>query len=142
MRYELLSILGAVGIAAWFLRVERSRAIRRAWVTVFAGWACLVAVPHVALWNEYLRHPPHGAKRLIIQQLEMRGVRYGKTDYWNAYYVSFLTNERIVMAADDFPRIVTYDRLVKEHATEAVRVLRKPCEGGQELIPGVYLCPY
>jgi len=31
---------------------------------------------------------------------------------------------------------------VKEHADEAVRVVRQPCAGGQEIIPGVYLCPW
>ena len=116
--------------------------MRLAWIAALAGWVGLVAVPYAAFWTECLRHPPYGAKRLIIRQLEARGVRYGKADYWNAYYVSFLTNERIVLAAEDFPRIVTYDRIVREHASEAVRILRRPCAQGQEIIPGVYLCPY
>jgi hypothetical protein len=142
MRYELLSLLGAVGVAAWYLLTERSRSLRLTWMAAVAGWGLLTAASYGQFWGEYLRHPPYGAKRLIIRQLEARGIHYGKADYWNAYYVSFLTNERIVLAADDVPRIVTYQQIVEAHASEAVRISRRSCAGGQEIIPQVYLCPY
>jgi hypothetical protein len=84
-----------------------------------------------------------GYKRQLIAELERRGVRYGITDYWNAYYISFLTNERIIMQSTGFDRIREYDRLVDAHKTEAIRVLRVPCmnPGGQRILDGDYLCP-
>jgi hypothetical protein len=141
MRYELLSLLGAVGVAGWYLRVERSRPVFLAWIALIACWMIVVTVPHARLWTEYLRHPPFGAKRLIIRHLDARGIHYGRADYWNAYYISFLTDERIVLAANDFPRIVTYESIVQAHAKEAVRISRRRCDDGQEIIPGIFLCP-
>lgn len=140
MRYELLSILGACGLGAWFLRVEPSLAWRRAWI----GFACAtVAVSALAqgrLLAEYVAHPPEGAKQQIVNYLEARGVRYAYSDYWTAYPLTFLTRERIVVASDDFVRIRSYNRIVDEHRAEAVRISRAPCEGGRPIIRGIYLC--
>jgi IS1 family transposase len=77
---------------------------------------------------------------VLIERLKARGVRYGVSDYWTAYYVSFLTNEQIIMKSADFPRIYEYDRQVEAHLNEAVRVSRTPCPGGETVLPGLYLC--
>jgi hypothetical protein len=61
--------------------------------------------------------------------------------YWDAYAVSFLTNEQIIMKAEGFPRIYQYDHEVEAHIAEAVRISRTPCTGGEEAVPGRYLCP-
>lgn len=140
MRYELLSILGAVGIGAWFLRVERSRILRRTWIALACGTVAVAMVAQGRLLGEYIAHPPVGAKQQIVNYLEARGVRYAYSDYWTAYPLTFLTNERIIVAADDFVRIRQYNRIVDEHRGEAVRVSRVPCEGGRPIIRGIYLC--
>ena len=36
MRYELLSLLGAAGLAGWFLRTERSRLVAAVWIACAA----------------------------------------------------------------------------------------------------------
>ncbi|HEX6974576.1 MAG TPA: hypothetical protein VF147_09250, partial [Vicinamibacterales bacterium] len=140
MRYELLSILGAVGLGAWFLRVEPSPLVRRVWM----GLACLTlavaAVAHARLLGEYVRHAPEGAKQQIVKHLEARGIRYAYSDYWTAYPLTFLTGERIIVASNDFVRIREYNRIVDEHKGGAVRISRSPCEGGRPIIQGVYLC--
>jgi hypothetical protein len=140
MRYELLSILGATGLAAWYLRVERTRLLATLWIALTIAWAAVSGVGHARLWTEYLSHPPVGAKRLIIRHLETRGVHYAYADYWLAYYISFLTNERIIVHSTDLSRIAEYGRVVDAHRNEAVRILRSPCPGGHEVIPGVYFC--
>jgi hypothetical protein len=141
MRYDTLSILAAVGISGWYLCVERLRARRAIWMLLVAGWVGVSALGHARLWSEYLTHPPYGVKRAIVKELEARGVRYGSSDYWIAYYVTFLTNERVIMRADDFIRILAYDREVLAHSSEAVTVARMPCPRGNEAVPGVYFCP-
>ncbi|PYR54539.1 MAG: hypothetical protein DMF91_26515, partial [Acidobacteria bacterium] len=60
MRYDTLSILGAVGLSAWYLCVERSRAPRAIWMLFVAGWVGVSALGHARLWSEYLTHPPYG----------------------------------------------------------------------------------
>ena len=143
MGYVMLSIFAAVGLAGWYLQVERHRWLRSAFIAGVAAWAVVAAVGHARLWGEYLRNPPIGQKRLLIQHLLERGVRFGITDYWNAYYISFLTGERIIMQSTGFDRIREYDRIVEAHRDEAVQVLRMPCltPGGERIMPGIYLCP-
>jgi hypothetical protein len=141
MRYDLLSLLGAVGLSAWFLRAERSRAVVALWLVMIGTWTLVAAVPHGRLLAEYLRHPPIGGKVLIARHLEARGIRYGTADYWNAYYVTFITSERIILASYDVVRIPSYGRIVTEHASEAVRVSRRSCEGGRLIMANVYVCP-
>jgi hypothetical protein len=143
LRYTLLSIFAAVGLGAWYLQIEERRLLKTIWMALVAVWMLDAASGHGRLWAEYLRQPPSGFKRLVIRHLEARGVRYGMTDYWNAYYISFLTNERIVMQATDLNRIHTYDREIAAHLNEAVKLSRTPCAGpgGEMILPGAYLCP-
>lgn len=143
MGYVLLSIFAAVGVGAWYLQIERQPRVKAIWIGLVAAWALVAAVGHGRLWAEYVRNPPVGFKRLLVRHLQERGVRYGITDYWNAYYISFLTNEQIIMQSTGFDRIREYDRLVEAHKSEAVQVLRMPCmgPGGERILQGMYLCP-
>jgi hypothetical protein len=142
LRYDVLSILGASGLAAWFFIAETNRWFRRAAFGVVVAWAVMSAGAHAQLWGEYVfsSHPPVAAKSLIIRHLEARGVKYAWADYWIAYYVSFRTNERIVVASDTFVRINEYGKLVDEHRNEAIRISRTPCENGKEVIETVFFC--
>ena len=141
MRYELLSVLGMVGLAGWFLSVGPPKALQAAWMAALAAWVLVLAVPHVRLIAEYATDPPVPAKRELIRALDAAGIKYGQADYWLAYYVDFMTNERMVFAADAPQRILIYNQIVADHAGEAVRLSRRRCEGGVVLVPGVYKCP-
>ena len=100
----------------------------------------ILAVPHVRLAAEYATDPPVPAKRELIRALDAAGIRYGTADYWLAYYIDFMTSERMVFAATEPQRILLYNRIVADHAAEAVRLSRRRCDGGVALIPGVYQC--
>jgi hypothetical protein len=140
-RYDLLSLLAIVGLAGWFLSVRPPAALLTSWSVVFGAWMLVVIVPQVRFIAEYSTRPPVPAKHQLIRALEAQGIRYGRADYWLAYYIDFLTRERIIIASDAPKRILLYDRLVADHAAEAVRLSRRPCDGGSQLIPGVYRCP-
>lgn len=139
-RYEMLSLLTIVGLTAWFLSVRPPVVLLGAWTIVYAAWMAVIVVPHVRLGVEYATHPPVAAKHQLVRALEVRGIRYGRADYWLAYYVDFVTRERIILAADEPQRILLYNRIVSEHAAEAVRLSRRACDGGSQLVPGVYVC--
>jgi len=140
MRYDMLSIVGAVGLAGWYLHVERSRVYKGIWVSLVLAWAVVGAVAHGQLWREYLRDPPGGGKQLIIRELEARGIRYGISPYRDAYAIAFLTHEKIIMASDRI-RISSYQREVESHRLEAVRIERRRCAGGEQIARRLYLCP-
>ena len=140
MRYELLSALGACGLAAWYLAVERVRALRTAWISAVALVIGVSLTAHARLAAEYLTGPPVPAKQALIEQLDARGVRYGYADFWVAYYVTFMTREHVQLAATDAVRIRTYNRIVDAHRNEAVRVSRTPCAGGTQVTSAFWLC--
>jgi len=93
------------------------------------------------LLRKYLVSPPFASRRLIVDSLEARGIKYGISDYWIAYAVTFLSNERIIMASNTVVRIKEYNRIVDEHRAEAVRISRDRCDNGWRLTFGLYVCP-
>jgi len=97
-------------------------------------------VPHVRFAFEAATDRPVPAKEALIAALDARGIRYGRADYWLAYYIDFMTGERMIFAAEAPQRILIYNTIVADHAGEAVRLSRRPCDGGILLIPGVYQC--
>jgi hypothetical protein len=140
MRYDLMALLGPVGISAWFLQTGPPRWLGRAWMVGFCAWLSIAAITHGRLWIEYLTAPPAGGKQMMIRQLEADGTRYVLADYWIAYTIAFLTNERITAASTDFVRIPEYGRIVGEHRSEAIRISRTPCPGGREVMRRVWFC--
>jgi hypothetical protein len=98
------------------------------------------AAVHGRLWHEYLHDTPIGYKRQIIAEMDRRGIRYATADYWLAYSLTFLTNERIIVRSDR-SRIREYDRVLPEHWHEAVRISRTPCGRAPAVVPRIYLCP-
>ena len=142
LRYDLLSLFGAVGLTAWFLTIEHQPLIRRLVVAVVIAWAVLSAVGHGRIWVEYTGNPPFVTKMAIIRNLEARGIKYASSDYWIAYYITFATNERIIVTPETFVRIPDYERQVLEHRAEAIRISRTPCEGGKQIAEGVYFCAF
>jgi hypothetical protein len=139
MRYELLSVLAMTGLWAWFLSARPPHMVIAAWAAAVALWMAVIFVPHVQLAREYAHDPPVPAKTRLIEALEARGVRYGTADYWLAYYITFMTDERMIFSADAVKRIRTYDRIVAAHP-EAIHLSRRRCANGELLIPGVYRC--
>ena len=140
MRYELLSLLGLVALAAWYLAVEPSAALRRAWVTLGSVVLLVSATAHARVLAEYLSDPPIAAKQQLTRALEARHIRYGYADFWTAYYVTFMSRERVILAANDAVRIRTYNTIVEQHPELAVRVSRSPCPGGEPITPAFWLC--
>jgi len=141
MRYDLLSIVGAIGVVAWAFAVESRPWIGRLEVALVIAWAVVSGSPHAKIWSEYASHPPLADKMLLIRHLDARGIRYATSDYWIAYYVTFMTNERIIVAATDFPRILTYEDPVAAHRAESIDISRTPCGDVKPVFEGVYFCP-
>jgi hypothetical protein len=141
MRYDMLSLLGAVGVGAWYLQVERVRWLTGLWVLLVACWAATGALAHARLSAEYLENAPVGGKGRIVRELEARGIQYATSYYANAYPIAFLSNERIIVASTNRVRIRLYQQQVHAHRREAVRITRARCRGGEQVMAGLYFCP-
>lgn len=141
LRYELLSTLAVVGLGAWFLKVVPRSWLRTTWIGIAVAAVGISALSHVQLLREYVTNTPGNPKRLIVRHLESRGVKYAKADYWRAYAITFLTNERIIVASDNVQRITEYQKLVDAHRDQAVRLSPENCPGGTMLMYKLWICP-
>jgi hypothetical protein len=95
---------------------------------------------HARLLAEYATHPPTPLKHDLIRELEARHIQFAYADFWTSYYVSFMTRERIIVASDDAVKVRTYNRIVDAHASEAIRISRRPCSNGEQLTPAFWSC--
>jgi hypothetical protein len=141
LRYELLSTLAVVGLGAWFLKVVPWSWLRTTWIGIAFAAVGVTALSHAQLLREYVTNTPDNPKRLIARDLESRGVKYAKADYWRAYAITFLTNERIIVASENFQRIREFEKLVDAHRDQAVRLARENCPGGKMLTYKLWICP-
>jgi hypothetical protein len=141
LRYELLSTLAVVGLGAWLLKVVPRSWLRTTWIGIAVAVVGISALSHAQLLREYVTNTPGNPKRLIVRHLESRGVKYAKADYWRAYAITFLTNERIIVASDNVQRITEYQKLVDAHRDQAVRLSRENCPGGTMLMYKLWICP-
>jgi hypothetical protein len=141
MRYELLSVLGAVALAGWYLRLERVRGVLAAWLVCCCAVFGISIAGHARLLAEYATgRQPTPLKQDLIRELDARNIRYAYADYWTSYYVSFMTRERIIVAANEAVKVRTYNRVVDAHPGEAIRISRRPCPGGQQLTAAFWSC--
>ncbi len=141
LRYELLSTLAVVGLGAWFLKVVPWSWLRTTWIGIAFAAVGVTALSHAQLLREYVTNTPDNPKRLIARDLESRRVKYAKADYWRAYAITFLTNERIIVASDNFQRIREFEKLVDAHRDQAVRLAPENCPGGKMLTYKLWICP-
>ena len=140
LRYALLTLYLGVGVMALFFIYEPQRRWRWSMTAVMLAWALASAAAHVRLLNEYLYHEPQNPRRQLATYLVDHGIHYARSDYWTAYYTTFLAAERVVIASTEIVRISSYQSEVEAHRNEAVLVHHGPCETtvGSEAVPGMY----
>lgn len=141
IRYALLGVFLPIGLAVLVWAVDGARAIRVSLATAFVVLAAVNARTHWQLWHERLTDPVVPPRALLGPALEARGIRYAHSDYWTAYYVTFLTQERVVVHADSLGRIDAYEQMVMLHRDAVVRLSTEPCGDVPAIVPGYYACP-
>lgn len=139
-RYGLLGLFLPTGLALLCWSVEESRAWRGLLAATFVLLLLLNLWPHARLWHEQAGHfaPPNRVQ--LVGALEARGIRYARSDYWTAYYVDFISQERIIVGSNTQPRILAYERALAWHASEVVRIETTPCDSSPAIVPGYYIC--
>ena len=129
LRYALFTPLMAIAILASCLRRDRSSRWRAAVATLVVVWAAGNIVDNARLARHLDRHPPPKPHRRMATYLEATGVKYARATYWDAYVITFLSQERVIVASTTTARISAYQAEVEAHASEAVMLQRLPCDG-------------
>ena len=140
MRYELLSLVGMVGLGGWGLLVSGTW-IRRVWIVIAGAVVAISAMSHASMLAQYVSHPPVSAKEVLARELQARGIRYATANYWIAYSVTFLRQEQTTIASTDLVRIREYNRLIDAHPAETIHITREPCPNGHRSLTGLFFCP-
>jgi len=140
MRYMLLGLLLPVGIGACYLAMESWTWPKRAFLAVVGVWAIISAASHFALLTEYVTGPPQAEYRLLTSYLEREQVHYGRAPFWDAYAVTFLSNERVRIASSDLVRVEEYGREYERHRGTAVSISTERCQDGPR-VARWWVCP-
>jgi hypothetical protein len=138
-RYALLGILIPVGLTAALLAIEPVRVVRQIVAILVVAWAGLAVVDHVGVLTMNIRQPAAYHVRELADRLVERQVPVASAGYWEAYAVTFVAQERVRVASNDFVRIQEYQDLFIERLRDALAVENQPCPGG-ERVARWYLC--
>jgi hypothetical protein len=140
IRYALMGVFLPTGLALLAWTTAPPRALRTGIVSMFVALAGLNGWTHLRIWQEQLAGAPLPNRVQLAQALEARGIRYARSDYWTAYYVDFLSQERVTVGADTLSRVDIYERALEQHATEVVRLSTQPCGDAPPIVPGYHVC--
>jgi hypothetical protein len=120
--------------------MEPNRAIRAAVILVMAVWAAVSGLDNARLLSRYASGREPNTIRQLADALEARGLHVAEAGYWRAYKLTFLTEERVKIASNDYQRIDEYRRLADQEGDRLKRLAERPCPGGEPVVEH-YLCP-
>ncbi|HYN09333.1 MAG TPA: hypothetical protein VES67_18265 [Vicinamibacterales bacterium] len=139
-RYFLLALFIPIAMTAAWLVLEPNPRFRIAIVVAMLGWGACSAIDNVKQAARYVSGYEPNKIRELADALESRGLHVAEAGYWRAYKLSFLTQERLKIASDDYTRIDEYRRLADREGDRLIRLAERPCPGGEPVVEH-YLCP-
>jgi hypothetical protein len=129
LRYLLFTMLLPVALLAWYFLREGHPTVRALVVACVCVWSAANVVDTSRLLRDHVASPPENPHREIADHLVREGVRYARAGYWDAYIVTFLSREQVIVASTEKVRISSYQTAV-ERAPTSVVLWRKPCAHG------------
>jgi hypothetical protein len=140
-RYAVLGLLTPIGVTAAILALEPHAGVRRTALVLVAAWAVLAVTDDVTVLRATMRQPPPNPIRELAETLIARQIPVAAGGYWDAYITTFVAQERVLVAANDFVRIQEYQDALADHIRDARIVSLRPCAGG-ERVARWYLCSF
>ena len=138
-RYYLLVLFVPIGITAVFLANETRAWLRRVMLTAIVLWALVSVVDQVKEFAYYHSGAEPNASRALADALVARDVKIAQAGYWRAYKLTFMTRERVKLAATDVARIDEYQQLAAQAGPDLLTLQDAPCPGGVP-VASSFLC--
>jgi hypothetical protein len=129
-RYYLLVVFVPVGILATALANETRAWLRRVMLVAVVVWAAASGVDHANNFARYHSGAEPDAARALADALVAQHVAVAQTGYWRAYKLTFMTGERVKLAATDLARIDEYEHLAAQAGPSLLTLEDQPCPGG------------
>jgi hypothetical protein len=130
LRYLLFALLLPIALLGAFFLRERRRSVQVLVAGLVCLWAGLTVADNVRLVREFVVSPPPNPHRELADYLTTHRIRHGRAGYWDAYVVTFLARERVILASTEKVRISAYQARVDQNESNAVVVRRQPCSIG------------
>jgi hypothetical protein len=131
LRYLLFALLLPIALLGAFFRRERRRSLQVVVAGLVCLWAGFTVADNVRLVREFVVSPPPNPHRELADYLTEHRIRHGRAGYWDAYIVTFLARERVILASTEKVRISAYQARVDQNESNAVVVRRQPCSVGK-----------
>jgi hypothetical protein len=133
VRYALFVLLIPVAVLGAYLQRERHAWLKATVIALMCVWAAATTLDATRVIREFAQSPPPNPHRELADYLVSHDIRYARGGYWDAYVVTFLAREQVIIASTEQVRISAYGALVDQHAAEAVNLVRQPCEGDRRV---------
>ncbi|HVG83316.1 MAG TPA: hypothetical protein VM820_02320 [Vicinamibacterales bacterium] len=127
-RYGLLALFLPIGFAALVMQASRPTALRATGAALFGLLTAAALVDHVTVLQRASFAPPPPRFVPLAQKLEERGVHLARAGYWRSYVVTFLTQERVIVASNEIQRIREYQLMADGASDGVVTIQETPCE--------------
>lgn len=127
IRYLLFALLAPVALFALFFLREQHSAWRAGVVALVCSWAAFNVVDNTRLIRQFIQSPPPHPHRQIADYLVAENIRYARAGYWDAYAITFLSAEKVIVASAEKVRITAYQAAVAQNSSTAVTLWRQPC---------------
>jgi len=131
LRFVLFLLLVPVALFGAFFFHESSARWRATVVALIGVWALMTVADNARLFREFLVSPPRNNYRELTDYLVEHRIKYARAIYWDCYVITFLSDERVIVAATDRFRIGSYQTRVEANAANAARLRRLPCTTGK-----------
>ncbi|MCA1585335.1 MAG: hypothetical protein LC791_11410, partial [Acidobacteria bacterium] len=139
LRYDLLAMMVPVGAVALALSSPAHTIVKVVIGLAVVLWAAANLRDINGVTWQYRHAEPADMRQIAADVLVARGVPAAWAEFRIAYHISYLSRERIKVAASDVGRIDEYAELARAPGTPTIAGVA--CAKGQEIAIGVYLCP-
>jgi hypothetical protein len=130
LRYALFTPLLVVAVSARFFQREQSRS----WIVAVSAclflWGTGALIDNARLIAQMKAAPPPRSHRIMANYLMNHGIRHARANYWDAYVITFLSREQVIVASTTTVRVSAYQSDVDAHGDTAVTLVRQPCDQG------------
>ncbi len=131
VRYNLLFLFFPVGMVLW--NMLSSFKIQRFLGIVFVSLWSLSSVVGFHNLYSFFSSASVDERIELAKFLEDNHITYAKAPYWDAYYLTFISQERLKVSSSDHVRVEWLQDLVHLHQEEAALISYSPCPEGKEL---------
>jgi len=134
LNYVLLALFLPVAVLGVHFSLEKNRACLSIVAALVAIWTLAMTADNARVNHEYAVRPPRNIHRALADFLTSHRIKYAWGGYWDAYRVTFLSRERVIVASTETVRIPAYQTRVERNEANAARILRQPCDEGTPVV--------